>query len=157
MGARLPDSVSDAQPNSVQHLNYRARMADDLKKVVAGNVRALLGLQPGEKGIARLIALGFSNGNAQRVLGGETSIGLDVLGELAKALNVQPWQLCTPNLEPDRLPELHPQTFRWPFRQIDPEVITGLVGTPASNVENGLLIVLASAGISPRKRTGTHG
>lgn len=128
-------------------------MASDLKLVISGNVRSLLGLNEGESGVSRLIEKGISNGNAQRVLAGETSIGADLLTQLARALRVEPWQLCVPNLDPDRLPSLEPVAFRWPFRNIDPEVITGLVGTQAQGVENGLLAVLATVGISPRKHS----
>lgn len=65
-------------------------MADDLKIILRQNVRALLGLQDGESGVSKLIKLGLSNGNAQRILGGETSVGLDVLAQLADALHLQP-------------------------------------------------------------------
>jgi hypothetical protein len=126
-------------------------MAQDLKLILRDNVRTLLGLAEGESGVAKLMKLGFSNGNAGRVLRGETSFGLDLLSELAEAFNVEPWQLCVPNLDPERLPSLEPLSFRWPFRQIDPEVVTGLVGTSAAAVENGLLVALAAAGVSPRK------
>ncbi len=143
------------QPNSVEKLSYRSKVADDLKITLRDNVRALLGLQPGESGVSRLIDLGIPNGNAQRVLGGTTSIGLDSLADLATALSVQPWQLCVPGLDPERLPVLVEPTFRWPFRRIDPEVVTNLVGTAAHNVENGLLSALATAGVSPRKQAST--
>lgn len=133
-------------------------MKKPLKKVVAENIRALLGIQEGARGAtSALLALGIANGDATRALKGETSIGLDKLAELAEKLKVQPWQLCVPDLDPNRLPSVEPMTFRWPFRQVDPEVVTGLVGTVARNVETGLLVALATAGVSPRKeqRTGT--
>lgn len=132
-------------------------MASDIKIVVRDNVRALLRLSPTESGVSKLIDLGIPNGSAQRVLKGETSVGLDVMSELARVLKVSPWQLCVPGIDPDRLPDIEPRSFRWPFRQIDPEAITNLVGTKASAVEQGLLIALAAAGVSPRKRDGTNG
>lgn len=128
-------------------------MAPDLKAIIRDNVRALLGLKPGQSGVSKLIDLGIANGNAQRVLGGKTRVGLDVLSQVAAALSVEPWQLCVPALDPTHLPSLEPVAFRWPFRQIDPDVITGLVGTSAQGVENGLLAVLAALGIAPRKQS----
>jgi transcriptional regulator with XRE-family HTH domain len=44
----------------------------------------------------RLKAIGFSNGTAQRVLEGSTSIGLDTLDELAARLGVSAWRLVQP-------------------------------------------------------------
>ena len=130
-------------------------MGEDVKKIVARNVLALLRLEPGESGAtAALIKLGIANGDATRVLQGETSLGLDKIGQIAAALKVQPWQLCSPGLDPDRLPTLEPLSFRWPFNGIDPEVITGLTGTHAQSVENGLLATLATVGINPRAPRG---
>lgn len=132
-------------------------MAEDLKITIRENIRALLGLDPGESGVSKLIRLGLSNGNAQRLLGGETSVGLDVLSQCASALHVEPWQLCVPGIDPANLPRIDPINFRWPFRRIDPEAVLGLVGSAAAAVETGLLVALASAGISPGKRNGTSG
>lgn len=128
-------------------------MAVNLKKIIRENVRARLGLRPGQAGVSKLIELGIAQGSAQRVLGGETSVGADLIAEVAQVLNVAPWQLCVPGLDPDRLPSLEPVSFRWPFRNIDAEVVTSLVGTQAQGVENGLLSVLATLSISPRKRS----
>lgn len=125
-------------------------MATDLKKVIRDNVRTLLALAPADKGIAALVQLGFSNGTAQRLMGGETSLGVELLQQLAERLKVEPWQLCVPGLNPEAMPRLEPLGFRWPFRRIDPETITSLVGTAAQNVENGLLAALATAGVQPK-------
>ena len=128
-------------------------MPIDLKSTVAKNVRALLGLGPDDRGAtAALIKLGFSNGDATRILGAETSLGIDKMAKLAEALNVEPWMLFVPDLQPDRLPSLEQPSFRWPFRNVDPEAVTGLVGTAAANVEQGLMVALATAGVSPRKQ-----
>lgn len=143
------------QPDSVVAAQYRRRMAENLKVVVRDNVRTLLGLKPRESGVQRLIDLGISNGNAQRVLKGETSIGIDLLAQLAKVLDVQPWQLCVRHLDPENLPTLHVPSTRWPFRKVDHDVVAGLVGTVAANVENGLLAALATAGVSPKKEPNT--
>jgi hypothetical protein len=129
-------------------------MQPTLKMTIRDNVRRLLGLAEDESGVSRVMALGFSNGTAQRILDSETSIGVDVLEKLADGLKLAPWQLCVPNIEPDRVPRLEPVAFRWPFRQIDPEVITGLVGSPAQQIENGLLVALGTLGISTRRVAG---
>ena len=50
--------------------------------------------------------LGLKNGTAQRVLAGETSIGLELLAVLAEKLRVEPWQLLVPGLDPRALPSL---------------------------------------------------
>ena len=126
-------------------------MEPDLKLVIRDNMRSLLGLRPEDAGVAEVMRLGFANGSAQRLLAGATNINAKTLAKLAHGLHVKPWQLCVPNLDPERLPSLDVIAFRWPFRSIDPEVITGLVGTAAQSVENGLLVVLSTAGISPRK------
>ena len=127
-------------------------MRPDLKRIVADNLLAMLGIAEGERGAtAALIKRGISNGDATRALQGQTSIGLDKLAELAAAVGCEPWQLCVPSLDPDRLPTTEPAPFRWPFHQVDPEVITGLAGASAQAVENGLLATLATAGIQPRK------
>jgi hypothetical protein len=126
-------------------------MRPDIKLTIRDNVRRLLNLQDDAAGVKRLIDLGFPNGTAQRILGGTTSIGVDQLDLLADRLKVEPWQLCLPGLDPDRRPTLEPASFRWPFRRIDPDVITGLTGMAASQIENGLLASLATIGLSPSK------
>jgi len=125
--------------------------------ILRDNVRRLLGLGDAESGVGKLVDLGIPNGTAQRVLGGETSVGLDKIDHVARVLKVEAWQLLSPGLDPERPPTLERLTFRWPFRNVDPEIITGLAGTAAQAVEQGLLVALATSGISPRKRTGTNG
>lgn len=157
MSHRLPYSVTPRQPHAVRDWFYRLRMAS-LKEIVAANVRRLLRLEEGESGVSKLIRLGVANGTAQRVLGGTTAIGVDVLDSLARKLHVEPWQLLVENLDPDRMPTLRADTaFQWPFRQVDFDAISGLVGTKAADVERGLVLVLAGAGVPARKRTGTNG
>jgi hypothetical protein len=129
-------------------------MQPTLKIVIRDNVRRLLGLEPDDSGVALVMGLGFSNGTAQRILDDATKIGVDKVQRLAEALKVEPWQLCVPNLQPDRMPALEPLSFRWPFRRIDPEVITNLVGSSAQQVENGLLVSLGTLGISAKRAAG---
>lgn len=149
MPTRLPDSVALRQSHSVRVLIYRLRvMPSDPKSILAANVRRLLGLSAGEAGVAKLMRLGFTNGNASRVLKGETSIGLDLLAAVAEAFKLEPWQLLTPGLDPENPPTLEQAEFRWPFRSIPFEAISGLVGTTAQDVERGLRIALETAGVA---------
>jgi len=123
-----------------------------MKAVIRDNVRRLLGLEPGDSGVTPLMRkTGFKNGTAQRVLKAETSIGVDILAELARGLGVEAWQLLVKDLDPDNLPTLHPPSSRWPFRQVDQEAVTSLSGSQAAAVELGLLVALASAGAPSRK------
>jgi transcriptional regulator with XRE-family HTH domain len=77
---------------------------ETLKQVLRQNVLKFLSedgpLRPRESGVQRLVKLGIPNGTAQRVLGAEASVGLDVLEQIAKALGVAPWRLLRPLAEP---------------------------------------------------------
>lgn len=123
-------------------------METDLKLTVSRNVRALLGLAPEESGVATLMAKGFANGSASRILAGDTDLGLTMLARLAERLRVEPWQLLVPDLDPKRLPALHEVKDPWPFRRIERASVTSLVGEAARQVEQGLLVALASVGVS---------
>lgn len=83
-------------------------MTDASRVILRDNLRALLSLQPGESGVQRLIAKGIANGTAQRLLGGDTSVGLDVLDRLAALFGVPAWRLLAPSMgaEPMQLAEL---------------------------------------------------
>lgn len=98
MGDRLSDPVTYGQPDSAREVSYPLGVATDTKIVLRDNVRELLLQKTGSAGVAALINLGVSNGNAQRVLGGVTSVGLNVVEQVAAALGVQTWQLLTPGL-----------------------------------------------------------
>lgn len=150
MPPSLPHSVMARKPDAVTASGYGYGMGSALKITIRDNVRRLLRLNEGDSGVASVMKLGFANGTAQRILDDDTEIGVDKLQLLATGLKVEPWQLCVPQLDPDRLPTIEPLSFRWPFRSIDPEAITGLVGTTATQVENGLLTALSTIGVSPR-------
>lgn len=150
MGATLPDSVTRGQPHPVAISAYGGGM--DVKLVVRDNVRRLLGLAPGSSGVAELMRRsGLKNGSAQRVLAGETSIGLDLLADLARSFGLEPWQLLIEGLDPERLPQIHHPSSRWPFRQIDQDAVASLSGTQAQAVEIGLIAAMTTAGAALRK------
>jgi hypothetical protein len=74
--------------------------AADLRKVLKANVLKLLEdeepLRPSETGIGRLKKLGVRTGLAQRLLGGETSVGIENVALVARKLGVTPWRLLRP-------------------------------------------------------------
>jgi hypothetical protein len=131
----------------------------DPKKYLWKNICALMespeGREPSIDDVTSRTKVG--RGTVQRIKEGNTSCGLDVVTKISGAFGIEPWQLLVPNIDPHRLPRLDEEPLRWPFRNVDRELIAGLVGSPAIAVENGLLVALAAAGISPRKRTGTLG
>lgn len=143
-----------SQPHSVALARHHHCVTENLKSVLRDNLRALLRIAPGKSGVSALIKLGLSNGNAQRALGAETSVGLDVIAQIAEAFGIEPWQLLVPNLDPERIPRLDEGLARWPFRKVSRDTISALVGTQAAQVETGLLIALASAGVSPSASQG---
>lgn len=110
----LPHPVSARLPNSTRELSYRARMKKSVKQLLGENAVALSAhrnpLRPNEKGTTRLMQCGLTNGSAQRVLGGDTDVGLSVVEKLAGGLHVEPWQLLVPDFHPDRLPQLAAET-----------------------------------------------
>lgn len=116
-------------------------------EIVRANTRALLRLAEGESGVGRLVKAGIANGVAQRILAAE-GYNLQQLEKLAPALGVPVWMLLVEGLDPDDLPTLHQPSTRWPFRRVDQNVIAGLSGTLAGQVEAGLLSALATAGVS---------
>lgn len=116
-------------------------------EIVRANTRALLRLAEGESGVGRLVKAGIANGVAQRILAAD-GYNLQQLEKLAPALGVPVWMLLVEGLDPDDLPTLHQPSTRWPFRRVDQNVIAGLSGTLAGQIEAGLLSALATAGVS---------
>ena len=106
---RHPNSV-DRQPLLVWRPVYDPKMVKretlrDLKPVVAANLRSLKKYRGmSQDGIAA--AAGISQSSVGRAMSGATAADLDTLAGLAKALDVQPWQLLIPDLKPDNLPVL---------------------------------------------------
>jgi hypothetical protein len=113
----VPHAVMDGQP-----LPDALHLYDDdvpsIRKTIADNVRALLGIEPGESGVARLMARGFSNGSASRILAGSTSLGVDMVDELGRKLGVEPWLLCVPDMNVQRAPDPEGEHVLALYRQI---------------------------------------
>jgi hypothetical protein len=137
-------------------------MGGDSKKTLADNVAAIIRhrdqLAPDAKvGVSKVMRLGFANGTAQRILGAGTSIGLDILTDLADKLGVKPWHLLVPGLNPAALPGLTEDSTAWPFPMVDraeyralPEADRGFV---QSKLQDAIRARLDALG----KRTGTGG
>jgi hypothetical protein len=125
-------------------------MAIPIKQTVQENVRALLGLQAGESGVAKLMKRGFANGTAQRILDAETSLGIDVLERIAKAFDVEPWQLCAPNLGGSA--KAPPQPDKWPFKEVSRELWASLSEGHRGVVEDSMLETINRLQARSRKR-----
>ena len=93
------------QPHTVSPMAYAIEMPDTSKKILANNLAILIAHRYGEMNQGAFIRDSkIANGNVTRLLGGETSVGLDLLDRLAKFFHVQPWALLVPNLNPADLP-----------------------------------------------------
>ena len=108
MPSSLPQTVTCAQPQTVESLNYRFQM-DAIKTTLRDNLLSLLRdaaggeLPAGENGTTRLAELAGKKGSwGQRMLN-DTGTRLSALAEVAHALGLQPWQLLVPKLNPAHL------------------------------------------------------
>jgi hypothetical protein len=85
---------------AVNPSNLKNMSQTTLREILRQNVLELLSrdkpFRAGETGVMRLKALGFSNGTAQRVIEGSTSVGIDTVEELALRLGVSSWRLLQP-------------------------------------------------------------
>lgn len=131
--------------------------SNDPKRILWMNVCALMG-EPKPSIDAIVKRTKISRGTIQRMRDQKTSVGLDMLNEVAKAFGVRAWQLLVPGLNPNALPDLDRGAVRWPFRDIPLDVITKLQPEESRAVEQGLKIALAAAGVVwGGLRTGTGG
>lgn len=93
------------------------------KLILRTNVLAILQhrggpLRSNETGVTRLRALKIAQGTAQRLLGADTSIGIDLVQELADGLHVAAWQLLVPGLDPAKPQTLSVDPTAWPFAKV---------------------------------------
>lgn len=96
------------QPDSVASLLYLMQMRGmDPKAVLWGNLEALMKKQYGAVNTTRLAAdSGVSVGSIGRIKAQTTSVGLDILKELAAHFNLEPWQLLVPGLDIEAPPTI---------------------------------------------------
>lgn len=122
MSTNLPRSVSFGQPESVVRAGYRPPMEKTAKQVLRENVLELLQkdakLVGKETGVTRLVKLGLSNGNAQRVLD-SSEVGTERLDQLARVFGLSAWQLLVPGLDPKQPPTLGDELPPWPFHMVE--------------------------------------
>lgn len=108
----------------------------DLPAIVAANIKAVLEHRLGGPArVTDVINLGLANGTAQRLLAGETSLGVNLLQRVAEKLGVQPWQLLIEGLDPKSLPGLAGDSGpAWPF-DFEPERFEALLPKEQGMVE----------------------
>jgi hypothetical protein len=96
MIANIPHTVRSMQPHSVFAPNYRANMEPrDPKTYLWANICALMKEPaPSIDRAAKVLKIG--RGTVQRIKEAQTSVGLDVLRDVAAALKTEVWTLLTP-------------------------------------------------------------
>jgi len=108
------------QPHSVYLFPYCARMKNS-KQILWANVLALMKRDFGRENLTTLAKKArIGPGTVTRIKEQSTSVGLDVLEQIARVFNVQPWQLLLPELDVDNLPP-HPNLAVWPFKHVSQE------------------------------------
>lgn len=77
------------------------------KAVLWANVQALMDARYGKENLTRLAAdAKIGPGTATRIKEQRTSIGLDVLEQIAQAFGIEPWQLLVPGMDASNPPVL---------------------------------------------------
>lgn len=92
-------------------------LRDNVLKILEKRHGPMTGKQ---NGTSWLMELGISNGSATRLLQ-VTDVRMARLDELAKALNVEPWKLLVPTMDPEAMPELGDPPPSWPLHLVDPD------------------------------------
>ncbi len=88
-------------------MNYRFWMPRDAKKTLWENVKALMEARYGKENLTRFAAdVGVSPATADRLKKGATSVGLEIIEQIAETFAVEPWQLMVPGLNAKDLPKL---------------------------------------------------
>src|SRR5690606_33063149 len=70
---------------------------------------------------AAAMASGVGRSTIDRARKAEVALKVDNLGQLAKALGVEPWELLHPDLDPRRRPVIDGDAVQWPLHGVDPE------------------------------------
>lgn len=79
---------------------------ENASMVLAANIKRLQDANPGLDSSTKLgKRAGIGQRTAARVMaGGQVSTGLDVIESIAKAFDLEVWQILVPNLDPSNLP-----------------------------------------------------
>jgi hypothetical protein len=103
----LPDSVNN--PGILEGV----RTPVDLKPLLWNNLSALMKARWGKENMRRLGGITdnpasplFSSSTGTRLKKQDTAVGIDVVAMCAHSLNVEPWQLLVPDLDPAAMPRL---------------------------------------------------
>jgi transcriptional regulator with XRE-family HTH domain len=85
-------------------------MPEGIRKVLKENVAALMAASADLRTQLKLSKRSkVSKGTIDRITTAGTSVGVDVVAKLAKAFDLEPWQLLVPGLDPKNHPVLrHP-------------------------------------------------
>lgn len=83
------------------------RVGKQLKEVLWENVRALMVQKYGAENLNRLAKEAkIGPASAMRIKESKTSIGVDIVERIARALDVQPWQLFAPGMDDEKFLEI---------------------------------------------------
>lgn len=142
--------------HQTQNLGFHIRHAqgmelhaeiDDLRALIAKNVATLVPIVFGEgagKGVKALReASGIPNGTIGRIVTPDkTSWNISLLGSVAKALKVQPWQLLLPDLQVSRsggyVSIEGMKARQWPFPTLRRDEIDGLTPSELDRLEKSI-------------------
>lgn len=133
------------QPNSVGSMDYRIRMPDkDLKKTLWDTVEILMKKKYGRINEARLSAdSGIAPTNMTRYKQAGTNMGIDKVGLLAQAFDLEPWQLLIDGWAPGQPPALSSRQNSWPFEEVDPGRFYALDDLQRAKIEGAVLNMLS--------------
>jgi hypothetical protein len=121
----------------------------DVKQTIRENVLALIEadggpLPYGQSGVSRLTAKGVALGTAQRILGGQTSVGVDVLQKVAEAFGIKAWHLLVEGLNAKSPPGLTEDPAAWPFPMVSRDDYWSLTEVDRAFVQGALKGEIAS-------------
>lgn len=111
------------QPNSVDGFSYRIRMPKtDSKTILWENVSRLMHKRYGKDNLTKLASEAkIGPGTSTRIKEQKTSVGTDILDQIAEVFGLQTWQLLVPNLDTEALPSLGGDSAGWPMHLVNKE------------------------------------
>lgn len=126
-------------------MTTRDEAAATLRKVLADNVAALreARLDGGFRADAK--KLGIGEATLIRVLSGTSATQLDVLESMADGLEVEPWQLLVPGLDPYRMPALVDPHTRVPGLSVAQQLLFDRIRSLTDSEMEGALSLLGIA------------
>lgn len=99
----------------------------DAKTVLWENVSSLMTHEFGRENMTRFAnKCGFAVSTVQRIKEMKTSVGIDVVEQIADAFKIDVWQVMVPNLNPALLPTLDSDRGGWPMTMFDKSRFTNL-------------------------------